>query len=136
MLMKKFVKSKRKCKSLFCSGLQVKRKKIFWINQSTTMFITLESSVVILQCLKLSLIIQSRFSSWVCRQAAPQFFWFFRLGRSETPKCVAMLHFGPTKCVRCPWEACRKIGGHYKWHFFSLSFSLSLFLPGSLLILP
>jgi hypothetical protein len=26
--------------------------------------------------------------------------------------------------MHCPWAAGRKVGGHYKWHFF-LSFSLS-----------
>ena len=34
-----------------------------------------------------------------------------------------------------PLAAGINVGGHYKWHFLSLSLSLSLSPPGSLLIL-
>jgi hypothetical protein len=42
-------------------------------------------------------------------------------------------HFGPSGVHALPLAAGINVGGHYKWHFFS---PLSLFLPGSLLILP
>ena len=24
------------------------------------------------------------------------------------------------ECVRCPWAAGRNVGGHYKWHLYSM----------------
>ena len=44
-------------------------------------------------------------------------------------------HFGPSGVRALPLAAGINVGGHYKWHFFLFSL-LSLFLPGSLLILP
>ena len=42
---------------------------------------------------------------------------------------------GPSGVRALPLAAGINVGGHYKWHFFLFLLS-SLFLPGSLLILP
>ena len=41
---------------------------------------------------------------------------------------------GPSRVRALPLDSGINVGGHYKWHFFSLSFSL--LSSGSLLILP
>ena len=52
----------------------------------------------------------------------------------EGKQSKASLNIGPSGVRALPMAAGINVGGHYKWHFFSLS-SLSL-SSGSLLILP